>query len=202
MSWSLYDARGRRKYLIDEERLAFSRAALAAEAEIATFCAVLLFCGPRISEALALTHERIDEADGLIVFETLKRRRRGITRAVPVPPEVLELLDRVHGCRAARRDPALAPTRLWSWSRTTAWRRVKKVMKAAGIPNYLCTPKALRHGFCVAAVLESIVITLVSELLGHARIETTQIYARVLGREARTLVSRTWRGLLPASGDL
>jgi Cro/C1-type helix-turn-helix DNA-binding protein len=32
-----------------------------------------------------------------------------------------------------QRDPDLAVERLWRWSRTTAWRRVKEVMAAAGI---------------------------------------------------------------------
>ncbi len=199
MSWSIFDSRGRRKYLIATERQAFMRAALAAGDDVMTFCAVLVFCGARISEALALTHERIDAAEGLIIFETLKRRQRGIVRAVPVPHELFALFECVHDSCAARLDPARANTRLWVWSRTTAWRRVKEVMRDAGIPEYLCKPKALRHGFCIAAVLDSIVITLISKWLGHARLETTQEYTKVVGPEERALASRTWRALLPST---
>jgi hypothetical protein len=33
----------------------------------------------------------------------LKKRRRGVFRAVPVPPELLDTLDMVHGIREAQR---------------------------------------------------------------------------------------------------
>lgn len=45
--------------------------------------------GARISEALALTPARIDIAGRRVVFETLKRRKRGLYRAVPLSDEVI-----------------------------------------------------------------------------------------------------------------
>ena len=42
--------------------------------------------GCRISEALALTPERVDLTGKAVVVESLKKRRRGVYRAVPVPP--------------------------------------------------------------------------------------------------------------------
>ena len=39
----------------------------------------------------------------MVVFESLKKRRRGVFRAVPVPPELLDTLDMVHGIREAQR---------------------------------------------------------------------------------------------------
>src|SRR5437588_90222 len=56
----------------------------------ATLCGVLHATGCRISEALGLTAERIDLAGRVIVFESLKKRRTGVFRAVPVPPELLD----------------------------------------------------------------------------------------------------------------
>jgi integrase/recombinase XerD len=198
MSWSLFDDRGRRKYLVSAERRVFLREALFESDEVATFCAVLTFCGPRISEALAVTHERVDCADCAITFETLKRRERGVMRSVPVPSDLLALLDRVHGCRAARLDPVRANERLWSWSRTTAWRRVKGVMLRAGIPAHLATPKSLRHGFAASAAMNSVVITLIQKWLGHAKLETTEEYTKLVGKEERALVQRTWVGVRSA----
>src|SRR4051812_6542606 len=98
----LYDTRGRRKYLILSERRAFVRTAIATGGPVATFCIVLAYCGPRLSEGLNLSYERIDSADGTLVFETLKRRTRGMTRAVPVPRELLEKLEEVHGVDIAQ----------------------------------------------------------------------------------------------------
>lgn len=193
MSWSLFDNRGRRKYLVASERRAFMKAATAKGGAAGTFCAVLAFCGPRISEALALTPERIDSAAGAITFETLKRRKRGIMRSVPVPTELLAFLEHVHGIEALARDPVKSQSRLWSWSRTTAWRQVKGVMRDAGIPAYLCQPKALRHGFGASAASNLVVLTLIKKWLGHAKLETTEHYTQLIGREERLLANRTWR---------
>ena len=82
----LFDAEGRRLYLTEEERRAFVAAAAKAPREVRTFCGTLHATGCRISEALALTADRVDLAGRVIVFESLKKRRRGVFRAVPVPP--------------------------------------------------------------------------------------------------------------------
>ncbi|HEY2132374.1 MAG TPA: hypothetical protein VGH36_05275 [Acetobacteraceae bacterium] len=56
----------------------------------------LAHAGSRLSEALALTADRVDLTAGALVFETLKKRQAGIYRAVPVPPALLDALDLVH----------------------------------------------------------------------------------------------------------
>lgn len=194
MEQSIYDARGRRKYVTPKERAEFLRAAIGIGDEVASFCAVLIICGPRISEALALVPERIDDGAGTINFKTLKRRK-GITRAVPVPRHLFEFLDIVHGYRAASLDEYWAQQRLWTWSRTTAWRRVKEVMKRTSIPSYLRTSRALRHGFATDAYIQDIALNLIQELLGHADIRNTAIYTQVVTNEKRLIVKRTWRKL-------
>ena len=193
MSWSLYDGRGRRKYLVPKERWAFVNAALDVGGKIGTFCAVLAFCGARISEVLALTPERIDDGNVAINFETLKRRERGIIRAVPVPRKLLDYLNDVHQFRDAQCDPARSGERLWPWSRTTAWRRVKEVMRLAHQPEYVSQPKALRHAFGAEAVLNKVTLPLVKKWMGHAKFETTEIYTTLVGEEERSLARLTWR---------
>ena len=66
----------------------------------------LAHAGCRLSEALALTADRVDFAAGVLVIESLKKRRAGIYRAVPVPPALLDALDLAHGL--ANADPAAA----------------------------------------------------------------------------------------------
>src|SRR4051794_37476589 len=85
----LHDARGKRLYLTAEERVAFLAAAAKAARPVRTPCGVLHTTGCRVSEALALTPERVDLAGEALVFETLKKLRRGVFRAVPVPPGLL-----------------------------------------------------------------------------------------------------------------
>ena len=171
------------------------KAATTERSDIATFCLTLALTGARISEVLALTPERIDITDAAIVIETLKQRKKGVFRGVPVPRALLRQLDSVHGITAALGDPARRSTRLWSWGRTTAWSHVKRVMARAGIADAFAKPKALRHAFAVEAGQNGVQLNIVQRWLGHARIETTAIYAGALGSEERALAGRTWRNL-------
>ena len=197
MEYSLFDAHGRRKYLVPVERSRFLQAALEAKDNTGSFCATLALTGARLSEVLALTFERIDELNDAINFRTLKQHKgRRPTRAVPVPRELILFLDSVHHFREAQRDPERAGERLWTWSRTTGWRRVKAVMKIASAPPFVAKPKALRHAFGVEATLESVALTMVQRWLGHKDIKTTTIYTTVVGPEERALAQRTWQNLM------
>ncbi len=190
---SLYGRDGRRKYLTAEERAAFLKAAESAERDVRTFCGLLAYSGCRISEALAVTADRVDLGAGLVVLESLKKRRPGVYRAVPLPPALLDALDLAHGLRKAQRRPDGGKgVVLWPWSRMTAWRRVAAVMAAAGISGPHATPKGLRHGFGVAAVSAGIPLNLAQRWMGHAQLSTTAIYAEAVGEEERNIASRMW----------
>src|SRR5262245_48210217 len=95
MELGLYDARGHRKYLTIAERTAFLSAAEEAPREVRTLCGLLAHTGCRLSEALWLTADRVDLRADLVVFETLKKRRSGVYRAVPVPHTLVDMLDGV-----------------------------------------------------------------------------------------------------------
>src|SRR3954469_24842193 len=118
----LFDAEGRRFYFAEDERRAFIAAAAKAPREVRTFCGVLHATGCRISEALALTAQQIDLSGRVVVFESLKKRRKGVYRAVPVPLELLDALDLVHGIQEAQRRGQAKALLLWPWSRITAFR--------------------------------------------------------------------------------
>lgn len=190
----LFDAQGKRLYLAAEERRAFSAAAARADRPVRTFCAVLHDSGCRISEALALTPERVDLSGKALVLESLKKRRRGVYRAVPVPPGLLDQLDLVHGVREAqRRGKGHADRPLWPWARNTAWRYVKAVMTAAEIadgPHR--SPKGLRHGYGVHAIGSGVPLNMLSKWMGHASLEVTAIYANALGAEEQGIAARMW----------
>ena len=100
----LIDPNGNRLYLTPNEREAFIEAAKRSPSrDVRTFATILYITGCRISEALALTPGRIDFNAEVIVFETLKKRKRGVYRAVPVPSDVLDILDMVHGIKGAQK---------------------------------------------------------------------------------------------------
>jgi site-specific recombinase XerD len=55
--------------------------------------------------------------------------------------------------------------------------------------------KALRHGFAIEAGQKGVPLNVIQRWLGHARLETTAIYAQALGNEERNLARRTWQAL-------
>ena len=189
---SLYGPAGARKYLNAAERRRFIKAANRAEPETRLFCLVLAWSGGRISEVLALTAAAIDIDSGVANIETLKRRKRGIVRQVPLPRDTLRELNRFFLLRRRQSDPELAVERLWKWSRTTAWRRVKEVMATAGISGTPAMPKGLRHSFGVRALQSNVPPHLVQRWMGHASLRSTSVYADVMGPDERAFAARMW----------
>jgi integrase/recombinase XerD len=190
---SLYSSAGSRKYLNAAERLRFTEAACRAPLEIRLFCFVLSLSGGRISEVLALTPSAIDLDSQVVSIVTLKRRKRGIVRQVPLPSPTIDELNHVFHLRQRQGDPDFAYRRIWAWSRTTAWRRVKEIMALANIVGLPAMPKGLRHGFGVNAYQSLVPPNLVQRWLGHASLRTTSIYADVVGPEERAFAARMWR---------
>ena len=186
----LFDSTGQRKYLNAAERNAFKVAAEKQPREVRTFCLILYYTGCRISEALATTSQSVDLSECTLTFESLKKRQRGIFRSVPVPQTLIDTLDLVHGLRELKTD--IKPKRLWSWSRMTAYRKIKAVMEEAGIDGIKATAKGLRHAFGIAANQKGIALNMVQKWLGHADIKTTAIYCEAVGVEERNLAQRLW----------
>ncbi|QJU60431.1 site-specific integrase [Sphingomonas sp. AP4-R1] len=184
------DHYGRRKYVNEEELAAFLAQARQSPVEIQSFCCLLAETGCRISEALALRGENFDLSSGFVIFESLKKRRRGIFRMVPISDQMIDLLDQAHGLRGA--DPAVMTSLLWPWARMTGYRHVRRLMIQASIVGQNASPKALRHGFGVSAVAAGVPLSLLQRWLGHADLRTTAIYAQVTGPEERAIAQKLW----------
>lgn len=182
----MFDRRGGRKYLNETERQAFfTLAQREKETSRRALCLTLFYTGCRISEALGLTVDRVDLSQKCVVFETLKRRRKGVFRAVPIPDSLAALLGEIQ-------VGAAASSRLWKISRPTAYRMIKGCLSRAGIAGGMASPKGLRHGFAIACLAHNVPLTTLQKWLGHARLETTAIYLGVSGDEERNLARRLW----------
>jgi len=194
---ALYGVTGCRKYLNAAERHRFIRVSRTLSPEVRLFCLTLCLSGGRISEVLALTPAAIDLDAGAANLTTLKRRKRGLVRQVPLPQDLLDELDGVFRLRDRQRIPSEANRRLWRWSRSTAWRRVKEAMALANVTGLAATPKGLRHAFGVNAFQSLVPPHLVQRWLGHASLRTTAIYGDVLGPDERAFAARMWEGINP-----
>ena len=182
MDPNAHDAGGRRKYLTKAEGRRFLEAVDGLHPGRAAFCLVIYYTGCRISEALNLRGTDIDAEDGAVVIRTLKRRGRPACRRIPVPEALLSGLA----------DLSPDGGRLWSFSRTTGWRIVRRVMEDAGISGIHATARGMRHAFGVRGAMGEVPVTIIQEWMGHSDLSTTSIYLRVRGEEERKLIAKTW----------
>lgn len=176
-----------RKYLTQLERECFLKTALVKSDDLALFCRILQETGCRISEALALTPSRIDPERRYVYFESLKKRRRGVFRRVPVSSATVQAFTNY-----ATSNKLSSVDLLWTWSRMTAYRGVNSVMIEAGVGPDQAKPKALRHSFAIAALEAGIPLNLIQRWLGHADWKTTAIYTELIGDEEYHFASRLW----------
>lgn len=189
---TLYAPNGARKYVNRDERERFLRAADAAGPKTRTLCLTLAYTGCRISEALALTLNDIQQDARVLSIRTLKKRRQNVVREVPAPGVLVSALTAVHSIEGPHATETDGDTPLWAWGRTTAWERVKGVMVIAGVVGPQATPRGLRHGYGVHAIQHGVPLNLVQKWLGHASLSTTAIYADAVGPEEQAIASRMW----------
>src|SRR5882724_810430 len=191
---SLFGSNGSRKYLSAAEQKRFQSAIQTLPPKQRLFCAVLSLSGGRISEVLSLTPNAVDVESGDIALRTLKRRKQGFIRQIPLPLQIMSEFERQFGIGTARLAPQLRNRPIWPWSRTTAWRLIKTIMATANIVGLAASPKGLRHTFGVSAFQSNVPPHLVQRWLGHASLRTTAIYAEVSGEEERQFAARMWDG--------
>lgn len=180
-----------RKYLNAEERGRVLGAARRLASEQALFALVLAWTGARASEMLALCPMSFQIEAGTVTIRTLKRRRLSM-REVPIPPDLMQALDRHYDLRRLQSSPATAGDRLWPWCRQTAWRFIKRLMADAGVNGRRATPRGLRHAFGVGTLQAGVPLNLVQKWLGHASMTTTAVYADASGPEEAAFAQRFW----------
>ena len=179
-SYEVYDAEGKRKYLTRAEGIDFLRAAAGLEGRNRLFCVTVYFLGCRISEAVGLSKDDLDQANSVIRIRCLKKRGKVVFRRIPVPDALMKELA------------TLPDGKLWPFSRYTGWRIIKAVMADAGIVGIHATPRGLRHAFGVRGAMGKIPVNCIQRWMGHASPLTTAIYLAVRGDEERELIERTW----------
>ncbi len=179
-----YDTAGQRKYLSRAEGREFLAQVFQWPRDEALFCLTLYYSGCRISEALNLRSSDLDASMRVILIRSLKKRGKIETRRIPIPEFLTHELS---GLVAAE-----ANALLWTFSRTTGWRIIKRVMQQAGISGVQATTKGLRHAFGVRGAMGQVPLNIIQSWMGHADLSTTAIYLAVRDEEERILIEKTW----------
>ena len=90
---SLYDVNGNRKYLNNAERDRLYKVLKNEKRDKKLFYLMLFWSGARISEILNLKTNSIDFSDKVVIIESLKKRKKGIYRQIPLPSYLLSELQ-------------------------------------------------------------------------------------------------------------
>ena len=146
----------------------------------AAFLELLYATGLRVTELCDLLVGDIDPKRGVV---RVQNGKGGKERWVPVGKPALAALvlyEADFGKRLAK-DP-LFPSRTGNGKqpigRGLVWRAIKEHAAAAGLPE-LPSPHWLRHSFATHLLSGGADVRAIQELLGHARVSTTQIYTHV-----------------------
>jgi integrase/recombinase XerD len=147
--------------------------------------------GLRVSEVAALKVDDIDSTRMLIRVEHGKGRR---DRNAMLSPQLLALLR--HWWREGKRRNLMLPhgwlfpgrSALEPVSTRQLNRAVHEAAEAAGIRKRV-SPHTLRHSFATHLLEQDVDIRVIQVLLGHAKLDTTALYARVATKTIRAVTS-------------
>ena len=117
---------------------------------------MLYYTGARISEVLNIAYGNIDNIGKYVTIESLKKRRKGIFRRIPLPEFFLDELQMVHNIKKHQKNPKTKKDRHWTWTRNTGYRKIMAIMKKANIEGVHACPKRLHHSFAIHCLEKNI----------------------------------------------
>ena len=153
------------------------------------FLEFLYATGMRVSEAVSVQLSDIDFQRALVV--TIGKGNK--ERLLPFGEIACHYLERyieharprlLNGKQSNHLFISQKKTRL---SRQLAWMIVKKYVAAAGVSDI--SPHSLRHAFATHILNHGADLRVVQALLGHANINTTQIYTHVANEQLKQLIN-------------
>lgn len=147
---------------------------------------VMYYSGGRVNEIINLRKKDIKLNEKLIVFraETTKRK---IERDVDVPDILIQPLKTYF--REIKIDE---DERLFNITKQRVWQLTKEYCKKAGIDKKI-SPHSFRHSYGTELYNSTGDLKLVQELLGHANMSTTSIYAHVNKKYRRENVNEVFK---------
>lgn len=142
--------------------------------------------GLRLAELRALRLEQLHLDAGFVTVIGKGNKER----VVPVGRKAVEALTSYLEAGRPKlvtpRSPAsvFLSNRGTPFAQTTLWGRIKRRVRRSGIERNV-TPHMLRHSFATHLLEHGADLRVIQELLGHASINTTEIYTHVAGSRLR-----------------
>ena len=155
-------------------------------------------CGLRVSEAVALTVDRISLGESALRVMGKGSRERMIPIGERAKEEVRKYLSEARPtlCAARPANELFLGRGGRKLSRKTVWKTFKRLALAAGLEGKEKV-HTLRHSFATHMLQGGADLRSVQELLGHADIGTTQIYTHV----SQEMLKKTHAEFHPRGGN-
>lgn len=136
--------------------------------------------GLRASELVGLRLQDVDLQEGFVRVFGKRAKERWVPFGEGARSALQEYLHIARPKLLGKRseDYLFLSERGTPLSRTQFWHRLKRYARRAGIAQ-LVSPHTLRHSFAVHLLQGGADLRTVQEMLGHASINTTQVYTRV-----------------------
>ena len=149
---------------------------------------LLYGAGLRVNEALSL--DRSDVGPGRDVLHVRGKGEK--ERQVPLLAPVREGIERYLAAApdGAAGDPLFLGARGRRLGARAVQQRLQEIRARLGLPD-TATPHALRHSFATHLLEGGSDLRVLQELLGHARLSTTQRYTEVADPQLRATFERT-----------
>ena len=151
---------------------------------------LLYACGLRVSELTGLDTDRVDLADSYIRVIGKGDRERRLPMGRPARDRLHRYLSGPRGEWTKRATPAVFVNQQGGRiSREACWRLVRRWAARAGVEARV-TPHTFRHSFATHLLEGGADLRVVQTLLGHASINTTQLYTHLTGERLREVYER------------
>ena len=142
--------------------------------------------GLRISELCKIRLEQLHLESGFVTVIGKGNKERVVPCGQQAVQALNEYLTAGRPKLVTPRSPAnvFLTQRGTPFARVTMWLRIKKRVALSGIERNI-TPHMLRHSFATHLLEHGADLRVIQELLGHAQINTTEIYTHVAGSRLR-----------------
>lgn len=150
---------------------------------------LLYSAGLRISELVALDVDDVDLTLRTVRCLGKGRKERIVPFGRPASRAIGALLTRARPALDASGPWLLCNQRGGRLTRQGAWKIVKAHAEEAGLGDVV-SPHTLRHSFATHLLDGGADVRVVQELLGHASVNTTQIYTQVSTTRLRSVYER------------
>ncbi|NDG84862.1 MAG: tyrosine recombinase [Proteobacteria bacterium] len=153
-----------------------------------TMIYLLYATGLRVSELLSVQSRRVDAEAGLLRV----MGKRSKERIIPFPPVVSGLLHEYRKTARPKLKPSIDTLFLGQngkpLTRQAFWKTLGRLASLAGISKI--HPHMLRHTFATDLLKSGMNLRVLQNLLGHADLQTTEVYTHVVPERLKEVVRR------------